>query len=56
MLVSLQDIDHMAEILNQIPQTKHIHLVLVFNEQEINENASVEAASTAEESSDEGDE
>ena len=40
MLVSLQDIDHMAEILNQIPQTKHIHLVLVFNEQEINENAS----------------
>ena len=40
LLVSLQDIDHMAEILNQIPQTKHIHLVLVFNEQEINENAS----------------
>ena len=40
MLVSLQDIDHMAEILNQIPQTKHVHLVLVFNEQEINENAS----------------
>ena len=40
MTVSLQDIDHMAEILNQIPQTKHVHLVLVFNEQEINENAS----------------
>ena len=40
MLVSLQDIDHMAEILNQIPQSKSIHLVLVFNEQEINENAS----------------
>ena len=40
MLVSLQDIDHMAEILNQISQTKHIHLVLVFDEQEINENAS----------------
>ena len=40
MLVSLQDIDHMAEILLQIPQTKKIHLVLVFNEQEINENAS----------------
>ena len=39
MLVSLQDIDHMAEILNQIPQAKDIHLVLVFNEQEINENA-----------------
>ncbi len=40
MLVSLQDIDHMAEILNQIPQTHKIHLVLVFNEQEINENSS----------------
>ncbi len=39
MIVSLQDIDHMSEILNQIPQTKSIHLVLVFNEQEINENA-----------------
>ena len=40
MLVSLQDIDHMSEILNQIPQVKDIHLVLVFNEQEINENSS----------------
>ena len=40
MLVSLQDIDHMYEILSQIPQCKTIHLVLVFNEQEINENAS----------------
>ena len=40
MLVSFQDIDHMAEILNQIPQLQDIHLVLVFNEQEINENAS----------------
>ena len=39
MLVSLQDIDHMAEILNQIPQIHDIHLVLVFNEQEINENS-----------------
>ena len=39
MLVSLQDIDHMSEILKQIPQTKDIHLVLVFNEQEINENS-----------------
>ena len=39
MLVSLQDIDHMSEILKQIPQVKDIHLVLVFNEQEINENA-----------------
>lgn len=40
MLVSLQDIEHMYEILSQIPQSKLIHLVLVFNEQEINENAS----------------
>ena len=40
MLVSLQDINHMYEILSQIPQSKEIHLVLVFNEQEINENAS----------------
>ena len=40
MLVSLQDIDHMSEILNQIPQSRDIHLVLVFNEQEINENSS----------------
>ena len=39
-LVSLQDIDHMSEILNQIPQSRDIHLVLVFNEQEINENSS----------------
>ena len=40
MLVSLQDIDHMGEILMQIPQSQKIHLVLVFNEQEINENSS----------------
>ena len=40
MLVSLQDIDHMSEILNQIPQSQNVHLVLVFNEQEINENSS----------------
>ena len=40
MLVSLQDIDHMYEILSQIPQSQDIHLVLVFNEQEINENSS----------------
>ena len=40
MLVSLQDIDHMSEILKQIPQVKDVHLVLVFNEQEINENSS----------------
>ena len=40
MIVSLQDIDHMGEILNQIPQTKNVHLVLVFGEQEINENSS----------------
>ena len=40
MLVSLQDIDHMSEILSQIPQVRDVHLVLVFNEQEINENSS----------------
>ena len=40
MLVSLQDIDHMSEILKQIPQSRDVHLVLVFNEQEINENSS----------------
>ena len=40
MIVSLQDVDHMSEILRQIPQAKGIHLVLVFNEQEINENSS----------------
>ena len=39
MLVSLLDIDHMNEVLKQIPQVKLIHLVLVFNEQEINENS-----------------
>ena len=36
---SLMDIDHMSEILPQIPQTKDIRLVLVFEEQEVNENA-----------------
>ena len=40
MTVSLQDIDHMDAVLSQIPQTHDIHLVLVFGEQEINENAS----------------
>ena len=40
MIVSFQDIDLMGEILNQIPQAKDIHLVLVFDEQEINENSS----------------
>ena len=40
MLVSFQDIDHMAEILDQIPTAQEIHLVLVFDEQEINENSS----------------
>ena len=38
--VSMMDIDHMAEILPQIPQAKDIHLVLVFDEQEVNENSS----------------
>ena len=37
--VSLVDIDHMVEILPQIPTTKNIRLVLVFEEQEVNENA-----------------
>ena len=37
--VSMMDIDHMAEILPQIPQSKQIRLVLVFEEQEVNENA-----------------
>ena len=38
--VSLMDIDHMSEILPQIPASKDIRLVLVFDEQEVNENAS----------------
>ena len=38
--VSLMDIDHMAEILPQISHSKEIKLVLVFDEQEVNENAS----------------
>lgn len=38
--VSLLDVDHMATILPQIPQSKDIRLVLVFDEQEVNENAS----------------
>ena len=38
--VSLMDIDHMSEILPQIPATKDIKLVLVFDEQEVNENSS----------------
>ena len=38
--VSLMDIDHMSEILPQIPATKEIKLVLVFDEQEVNENSS----------------
>ncbi len=37
--VSMMDIDHMAEILPQIPQSKEIRLVLVFDEHEVNENA-----------------
>ena len=39
MLVSFQDIDYMADILSQISRVKDIHLVLVFEEQEINENS-----------------
>lgn len=38
--VSMMDIDHMAEILPQIPASKEIRLVLVFDEQEVNENSS----------------
>ena len=38
--VSMMDIDVMAEILPQIPQSKDIRLVLVFDEQEVNENSS----------------
>ena len=36
----MMDIDVMAEILPQIPQSKDIRLVLVFDEQEVNENSS----------------
>ncbi len=38
--VSLVDCDNMLEILPQISHTSDIHLVLVFDEQEINENSS----------------
>ena len=38
--VSMMDIDNMSEILPQIPQSKDIRLVLVFDEQEVNENSS----------------
>lgn len=38
--VSMLDIDYMVDILPQIPQAKDIHLVLVFDEQEVNENSS----------------
>ena len=38
--VSMMDIDYMEEILPQIPQSKEIRLVLVFDEQEVNENSS----------------
>ena len=37
---SMMDIDNMAEILPQIPQSKDVRLVLVFDEQEVNENSS----------------
>ena len=40
MSASMIDIDHMEEILPQIPQSKEIRLVLMFDEQEVNENAS----------------
>ena len=37
--VSMLDMDHMAEIFPQIPQSKDIRLVLVFDEHEVNENS-----------------
>ena len=38
--VSMLDIDHMIEILPQIFQSKEVKLVLMFDEQEVNENSS----------------
>ncbi len=38
-LVSMMDINNLGDILSQIPKVKDIHLVLVFDEQEVNENA-----------------
>ena len=38
--VSMLDIDHMVSILPQVPQIKDVKLVLVFEEQEVNENSS----------------
>lgn len=38
--VSMLDIDHMVDILPQIPQSEKANLVLVFDEQEVNENSS----------------
>lgn len=38
--VSMLDIDHMIEILPQIFQSKEVKLVLVFDEQEVDENSS----------------
>lgn len=37
---SMLDIDHMVDILPQVPQIKEVKLVLVFEEQEVNENSS----------------
>ncbi len=39
-LVSMLDIDHMVDILPQIPNIQDVRLVLVFDEQEVNENSS----------------
>lgn len=39
MRASFLDMDNIVNVLNQIPETKKIKLVLVFDEQEINENA-----------------
>ena len=38
--VSLTDLEHIIDVLPQVPSFKQIKIVLVFNEQEIDENAS----------------
>lgn len=39
LLVSMMDINHLSDVLSQINKTKDIRLVLVFDEQEVNENS-----------------
>ncbi len=38
--VSMADIEHIVEIIDQIPASESAHIVYVFDEQEVNENAS----------------